>query len=167
MLGFRAAGAAALIPSSARKGSGSSGRLFKAFFRGLPHPFETDSKCSMNTPFPHPYNTKTRFSSMSLLLSKKVVLPSLKNQQDATPPSLIEYKLHMMHINDIKHTIVQMPIDTGTSWHSCKGRHRAYIQNLCNPNRLNMQLRPIPRITRKTDQISNISAYALRAPSVS
>ena len=41
MLGFRAAGAAALIPSSAREGSGSSGRLFKAIFPGHAAPVRT------------------------------------------------------------------------------------------------------------------------------
>ena len=33
-VGFRAAGAAALIPSFAREGSGSSGRSFKAIYKG-------------------------------------------------------------------------------------------------------------------------------------
>ena len=36
--GFRAAGAAALIPSFAREESGSSSRSFKAIYPGLPHP---------------------------------------------------------------------------------------------------------------------------------
>ena len=48
-VGFRAAGAAALLPSFAREGSGSSGRSFKVPQRGMPHSHRLvpDAGCSI------------------------------------------------------------------------------------------------------------------------